>query len=267
MADAATPPADPGTIAAPTDPAATGQTTQTPPADPGDGGGGEPTTSWLDSLPEDVRSGLPAEILENEAIKGYDSLEAFLKGHAEAVSKQTETAAPETPDGYDLTPPEGIEFDPDMTSAYKAKLHELGISQDQAKELTAWYFENMQPTPEQAAAFTEQQIAERNARAFEETDKILRQEWKADYDANVQQVQKVTGLVTKLTESDEFRNALIETGVGSDPRLVRGFLAIAAAISEDVLEGVTIGPAPPPAEPKKFGTESRLSWPSMEGDN
>lgn len=258
-------PTNTGTLMTQTaDPGQATPPTPTPPADPGDGGGGEPAASWLDSLPEDVRSGLPEDLLGNEKIAGYESLEAFLKGHVEALDAQPAPIAPETPDGYDLAPPEGLEFDPELTTAFKAKLHELGLSQDQAKELSAWYFENMMPSPEQAQALTEQAIAERNARALEETQKTLRQEWQADYDANIAQVQKVTKLVENLTESDEFAYALWESGVGSDPRIVRGFLAISAAISEDVLEGVTLGPAPPAPEPAKFGDESRLTYPSME---
>lgn len=161
------------------------------------------------------RSTVPAEY--RDKLGGYESMAAFVADAVDALGARQDTTkrdgdtaavgVPESPDGYDL--PEGAE-------AFRAKAHEMGLSQDAATTLYSWYAEATSEATKARAA---------------EVEKQLRSEWGAKYDANVASVQRFM----QQHADEDFRSYLEETGLGNDPRLVKVVLKMAQGMSTDRL--------------------------------
>jgi hypothetical protein len=83
---------------------------------------------------------------------------------------------PDTPDGYELTLPDG--FDPKLVESYKAKAHEIGMLPHQVQELVGWL------EGQDSASAAE------NAKAAATE---LQAEWKDQYKANMELVRRGMG--------------------------------------------------------------------------
>jgi hypothetical protein len=198
-----------------------------------EGAGGE----WLMSLPEDLR--------QDENIKGYASLEELAKGHINAQKLIGRKRAlpdeadlegwkgvwkdlgwPETTDGYEIARPQDYPkeapYDDKLETAFKVKAHELGLSGKQARALYDWYVKT--------GLESHQGIMQEMQRYQKQAEESLRQEWGKNYEANVDLARR-----TMRTYADATALQAIQEGAGNDPRLVKMFAKIGAAMGEDKL--------------------------------
>lgn len=217
-----------------------------PPAD-----GGTPPPEFA-GIPEGVdwKMVLPEDIRDNPNFQKYTSMESFAKGHLNAVGmlgKQPELAVPENEDeraeffnklgrpeessAYDFKQYEGIsedakEYVETRTADFKAKAHELGLSQQQAAQLYEWYMDHDQ---ERTATITET-----SQRLQQEAETALKNEWGDAYDANINAAK------TALAEfgDEDLVNYLEQTGLGDNPAMIKAFNKIGRSMLGDKgLEG------------------------------
>ena len=170
--------------------------------------GGQATT-WLDSLPDDLKG--------NESLKAYETPEAMAKAHLETLGKLP--LVPENADAYQIEIPDGHPANADFVKSAKAWAYESGLSQEQFKQFAVKYIEA------EAAMIKEHQISEEKAL------NDLKKEQGSQFDAFVQTAQKA---VERFATPDE-KKWLDQTGLGSNSTFVRMFGRIGAAISEDKL--------------------------------
>lgn len=125
---------------------------------------------------------------------------------------------PETADGYELPVPEGDSGE--FAGAASGKMHELGLSKSQAQGIAEWYNTQQSQMVEQFNQQREQQATENVA--------AIRKEWGNNFDTNVAVANKAISAYL----SPEAIQALKESGLGSNPHIVKAFHKIGQSLSE-----------------------------------
>ena len=203
-----------------------------PPA--GGGGGGLPDFESL-PIPENFKDSAVGKYQNiGELIKGYDNAQKLIgakgvilpteKSTPEEVEKFYNTLGrPEKADGYKFSPIENlhpnIKITPEDEGVFRTIMHKAGIPQKQADSLRKEYFGLA------SQMLSKQDEAITSGRKTAET--ALRQEWGADYDANLQKTQR---LIDKFGGKDG-RTAFGE--LGNNPHVLKTLATIAKQLSED----------------------------------
>lgn len=178
--------------------------------DAGQGASGDQAPiSWMDSLPEELKG--------NEDLKQFKDPSELAKALIEAKGKIQ--SPPEGPDSYQVTVPENFPVDNEFLKSAKAWAHQAGLSQAQFEAFARPYIDA------QASALATQ-LSE-----IQKGVDGLKVEWGPDFDSN----DKLATQAVRRFGGDELLQVLIETGMAKNPIVVKTFLAIGKAISEDKL--------------------------------
>ncbi|MEW5725555.1 MAG: hypothetical protein AB1896_20775, partial [Thermodesulfobacteriota bacterium] len=143
----------------------------------------------------------------------------------------------------------GLPVDEDFLSSFRKAAFEAGMSQKQVSDLVAWHNRQFQVVNEKRGREIEG--------LREEARAALRQEWGKHYDRNLGQAQKAF----KMAAEPELQEFLENSGLGSNPLLIKMFYRIGQAVSEDVLvrsEAVSRGPN------RTLGGMPMLHFPSLD---
>lgn len=196
------------------------------------------TTSWRDSLSEDLRG--------NPSILKFNSPDDLAKSYIEAQkaigSKRLELpqedwdetkyqeffkqiGLPDDPKDYGIGKPEGLPdglpYNEELKDNLLALAHKQGILPRQLKPV--WEaFEKAQI--EQFQALQQQQTV-----TAEEGARMLREEWGKEYEANVEQAK----VAIKALGGESLAEKLVKAGLGSDPDVVKAFAAAGKGLVED----------------------------------
>jgi hypothetical protein len=214
-------------------------TATTPPAPPPSTP--PPATSWIDSLPEDLRkepsiASIKAENL-NEAFstiaKNYVETKKFVGvdkiakpsdkwGEKEWGDFYGQLGRPESPDKYsnpDLG--EGVKLDENQLKGGKELFHKLGLSDKQAKELIKFDVERMTNA---SKTLEEQKIA-----AVAQAEAALKKEWGQKFDMNVE--------LAKAAAS-KFGDESLQNFLKANPQLDNNpdFMKFLAKVGEGMME-------------------------------
>lgn len=140
--------------------------------------------------------------------------------------------APEPPEAYELTAPEGFDkLDPEAVAVATPVFKELGLSNEQAQKLM--------PV---AGEFAKRIVADRDQQiigTIAEQRKSWLEEAKADKEIGGQNWDASLGLAAKALDQLGFpkgsplRNILDESGLGNQPEMIRAFARVGKAIGED----------------------------------
>ena len=148
---------------------------------------------------------------------------------------------PESPKGYKLPEikrPEGYpEADPKDLEPILNKAHELGLNNRQIGELYKHFMEG------EFSKFNQYGEATNQKRLDAETN--LRKEWGKSYE---EKIGKAKNVLTNLADDDI--KAMVEEGLGNDPRFIRFLSNVAGKLSEDALGGKPAGFSMSPDEAK-----------------
>lgn len=220
--------------------------------DEGTPGGGEPAPAaapatapdegnWYDSLPQDMR--------EDQNITKFDSVESLSKswlnaqrmiGADKIPMPQTDEdwgnvyarlGRPEDITGYEVTPPEGVELNAELQESFLTKAHELGLSNKQVQELSAWQFAQTQAGQEATDSASESALSEKMG--------ALKTEWGQAFDQNTGIAQRAIAEFATDTDKDFLNNAVIDgVKVGDHPVMAKLFHNIGKSMMESgKLEG------------------------------
>jgi hypothetical protein len=134
----------------------------------------------------------------------------------------TEQAAPAgAPETYEFAAPEGQTFDAAIISAYSEVAKELDLPQDKAQKL----LDTMSPA-----------IVARQAEQFEQTKAKWDEDARADKEVGGDKFAESLALAAKTRDTfatPELRTLLDETGLGNHPDVLKFFVKVGKAISED----------------------------------
>ncbi|MCF7811459.1 hypothetical protein K9N50_10780 [bacterium] len=213
--------------------------------------------AWMDQLPSDLQN--------HEGLTKYQTIGELGKAYIETEGKVTESSKtveelngklgtmipklgdnptpeevnnfhnavgrPEKMDGYEFARPtnlpEGITISDDVENAFRAKFHELGVSKKAGQELYNYYMQFW------IGGLQADQEARKTA--IEEGIKSLEADWGArdseQYKANLTFMDRA---VAKFG-GPELQKHLDDTGMGNNPTLIKTFVQIGKAMSDDTL--------------------------------
>lgn len=195
-------------------------------------------SDWRASLPDDIRSHASlSKFTTTEALaKSYVNLERMLGSEKIALPKSADDkdgwekvykalGRPDEPTAYEFKKlddlPEGFEYSHELEGGFKDAAHKAGLSVAQAQHLRDWFVGQM------AGQFQASKTDPEAAMA--ETLATLQKEWG---NALGQKIESAKHAVKSLI-GEEFLAALDETGLGNDPRLIKGFAKLAELTGAD----------------------------------
>lgn len=263
MSETATPnaaPNAPGAPAAP-DPAA-------PPA----AGAPPPAADWRASLPAEIRDApgltkfqdpgaLARSYVELEGLVGRKG--AIVPGEKDGPDVQARwrqaIGVPEKPSDYGLAAPKDIPaeaWDGERATAFATEAHRLGLTPAQAKGLAEWAAKDSASALQRFTAGIEA-----DGRPM---DEVLRGEWGARYDAQVDAAKRAARQF-----GDEAALGALEARIGG-AAMVRMFAKIGSALAEDAPAGMGTGsraPADPKAELDQIMAPGSPYWQPLHPEN
>lgn len=191
-------------------------------------------------------AGLPADLRDNDAFKPYKTVGDFAKAHLEAadkakkleerlegsVLKLPENATQEERDVYldELGRPESWEgyklagdaqSPPEVQKAWKQKFHELGFTENQAQQLSAFYDQTVNALVDKFKADRTKAIADSATK--------LKAEFGDKYDANI---QLATRLWKQYADGD-LEKDFAEANSTLQHSVIRYIVKMAAKTGED----------------------------------
>lgn len=203
--------------------------------------------TWLDSLPEDVKTTIPQEFVKDPNVTKYKDLPEFLKGHvnqskligAKGIIVPKEDASPEEkekflnalgrpekPELYKFTPIQNLNksivVTPETQSAFNTIAHKTGLTNKQADELNSWYLNSVNEM------INKQEKADLEAAQLAETN--LRKEWGDKFDSNKASVVKMLMNVGGQDVLDAMGGP---DKLGNNPVVLKALGKISAMLSED----------------------------------
>lgn len=172
-----------------------------------------------------------AEADGSETEQQADATDAKADESGEADKTEGDDEAPVVPEKYELTVSEGIEIDAAALEAATPVFQELGLTNDQAQKLM--------PVAEQFAASIRAQGEAAILASVQAERAAWLNEAKADpeiggaqWDSNLVIAAKaLDGL--GFTKGSAFRTLLDDSGLGNHPEMIRAFVKVGKAISED----------------------------------
>lgn len=173
------------------------------------------------SMPNDFLSALPEDLRGNEAFKDVKDVGDLAKRFAEASGKVP--VVPENADAYKIEFPDGYHGNEELLKDFRKTAHESGLSQKQVDALVKWNIASVENQKKAATEFFN--------KAKTDAEGKLKQEWGDKYDPNLKLARKVI----RAFGDDSTVKFLNESGLASDPNLIRFCLKIGSAVSEDVL--------------------------------
>lgn len=144
----------------------------------------------------------------------------------------TEAKAETVPEKYEFTMPEGVDADSEMLAEFEPIAKELGLSQENAQKLVDLQIKSLQKSVQKMQADHEAQQEE----AFKEMTTQWAAAAKADseyggtkFNENLSVAQKAL----KQFASEGLIEYLNSSGLGNHPEVIRTFVKVGKAISED----------------------------------
>ena len=195
------------------------------PGESGPGGTGESpeSPSWLDSLPDDLKSNETLTRFKDPASLASSYLEARSKIGADMIARPGQDAGPEqwdsvfeklgkpeSPDDYQLTPVEGVEIQQEMAKSFKEQAHKAGLLPSQVDSLFGWY---SQTTADMLNAENDRI----NQLAAESTEK-LKEEFGSEFDSRIQAVSQ---MIDYIADGDEELIEHISKTFGNDAAFIK----------------------------------------------
>lgn len=202
------------------------------PVDGGDAGapaattGGEPVPAGQEGTPEGQQAG--AANAEGEGVAQKPEGEGEKPDADKSDDKKDGDKKPEgAPEAYEFKAPEGAELDKEAVAQFEPIARELNLSQEQAQKLVDLYGSKVMPQlMKQQADTWQKQVADWGTAAKDDAeiggDK---------FDGNLTRAKQA---MDKFA-TPQLREFLETTGMGNHPELIRVFVKVGAAMSEDSL--------------------------------
>lgn len=163
----------------------------------------------------------------DDAIQSWRNIEKTSSGKVKMPTPESsaeeirafyqKTGCPENPEGYEVPTVEGAEHfrDEGTENALKQIAYDYGIPKQAFEAIVKGYYDK---------------LAADSRAGLEAGEKVLKEEWKDNYDENLKISQRFCG-----TCSDEFRELMEKTGLGNNPIVIKEFLEKGKQTMSDTL--------------------------------
>lgn len=172
--------------------------------------------------------------------------EADAKPESDPADKSAEDKPQGAPERYEFRAPEGAELGSDVTDAFAGVAKELNLTQDAAQKV----LDKMAPV-----------LAQRQNAQVQAVQQEWREQSTADKEFGGDKLAENLGVARKAMDafaSPGLKQTLEQTGLGNHPEVIRMFVKVGKAISQDGF--VTGQPgAAQAADPKRFYPNSRMN--------
>lgn len=190
------------------------------------------TDDFINSLSEEHKPTVTKKGFKSvdDVLKAYENLESKLGKRFDDLTADeikalnVKLGAPESPDGYELSLPEGFQDDGSL-NAFAHKAHELGLPKDKAEALYGWYMETQIDGLKMAQANAQNDAVEKV--------ESLKKEFGAAFDERISLAKHAL----KEFGGDEVLDIINKYGLGNEPALVKMFAEIGKLTSEDKIVG------------------------------
>lgn len=190
---------------------------------------------WFKDLDEGLRKRVEKFKTPADLAKGYVEVET----DRSRIIESQRVALPDSPEGYELstaTLPDGIPHSKEGDAEFKATVHSLKLTKDQAKGLHEW------ATKRAATSIIAQREAAR--KRTEDDESSLRSVWGTSFDGNQTAVEKVIQL-----GGDKFVERM-NNGPGKDPIIRAGLYAISKLFADETMVSGRVEQRKDQAEPR-----------------
>ena len=195
------------------------------PTTPVQDGGTSSGSKIADMFPKDYR----------HLVEGYGDMKTFMADVEQAFTNKgvqvpgenasdeevaeffAKLGKPESKDGYDLQPPEGVQENQALKDWFLEAAHAAHLTKAQAQAL----YEKWNTLQNDRQTASEEEVMAQ-----------LREEWGDQTEVNTKRAERVA----ELMGGEEFKSWLNETGAGNDTRLIKAMYQIAELVGEDTLE-------------------------------
>lgn len=208
------------------------------------GQGGGATSTWLDSLPDEIKADPSLGVFKESGVAGlaksWVNAQKMIGADKVVIPKAdapdsdwdafyNKMGRPESPDKYEFKLPEGVTLDENLAKGFKEVAHKTGLSPRQVQKIVEW----------DAAQKMEQ------AKAMEAEH---HNQLKGALDAYKQEVggeEKFKATVDKAKVAvrtladDGFKKFLRDSGIGSRPEAIAFFAKLADMMGEDKIRDGT----------------------------
>lgn len=211
---------------------------------PGAATGGQSTSggnSWLTALPEELRADASLTPFKDvtDLAKSYISTKAMVgkKGVIPPGEKATDEewtafykslGQPDL-DKFQINTPQGQEINTELLNSFKQVFHKSGIMPRQAQAVVDAYLQHEKARYEA--------ITKEHADELKQELEGLQKEWGQGYPKQI----SLAKMAVKDLGGPEFIDYLEETGLGSDPTVIRFMAKVGALMGEDKLRGEAAG--------------------------
>lgn len=196
-----------------------------------------------------AESGTPTEPAAHDTPPDQVTSEANPPGNAEHdPAKTNPNPAPVVPEHYEFTPPDGYGLDDKQMAGFFDAAKEAGLTQDQLQRVGS---EGVKLLQNELDRLSNQQMEQ--ARTWQ--SEVLNDKELSDGTDLRPEIKESTARVIDTYGGDTLRKALIETGAGNNPAIIRAFVQIGKAMGAS--SGFQTGKSSP--TPKRPGTFSELA--------
>lgn len=194
----------------------------------------ESTSGVFDSLPNEQREYLKGKNWNDleKVVKGAQDFEKFARKSYNDMTPEEKQRylkklgdRPESPDGYELSDvklPEQLGYNAEAQAAFRAKMHELGLTKEQARSIDEWAKNN--------ALSMVAEAKRQQAKRAEATETAIRDQWGSDYDAYTAQV---LNLAQRFGGDEAVK---FVQGPGKNPVIWEWLRKVSATMLEDTFE-------------------------------
>ncbi|TAI99813.1 peptidase [Pectobacterium versatile] len=200
------------------------------PVDGGPGGGGPSSDAPAADKPADAPADNPADAPKDGDKPGAEKTEAEVAAEKEAADKAAkENKEQGAPEKYEFTAAEGQTLDAEALAVFEPLARELGLTNEQGQKFVDAYASKILPQIQQQQLANWQKTVEDWAETVKADKEIGGDKLTANLGKAQQAVMQFGG--------EDLKQALQETGLGNHPALVKAFVKIGHAMSEDKMLG------------------------------
>ncbi|GKX40041.1 peptidase [Pectobacterium carotovorum subsp. carotovorum] len=200
------------------------------PVDGGPGGGGPYADAPAADKPADAPADNPADAPKDGDKPGAEKTEAEVAAEKEAAEKAAkENKEQGAPEKYEFKAAEGQTLDAEALAVFEPLARELGLTNEQGQKFVDAYASKILPQIQKQQMDTWQKTVEGWAETVKADKEIGGDKLTANLGKAQQAVMQFGG--------EDLKQALQETGLGNHPALVKAFVKIGHAMSEDKMLG------------------------------
>jgi hypothetical protein len=195
-------------------------------------------TDWRTSIPEDIRNepslqhitdvgNLAKSYVNAQKMVGQDKIPLPTKYATDQdwTNVFNKLGRPDSPDKYEIKPPQGKSFDDNILKEFKQAAHAANLLPQQVQKVIDWYG--------QVTDKVNQQVTEKTQAERVNAENALKTEWGNAFDTKVSKARQA---LKDFADPNDIKY-IEESGLGNNPVLIKMLAKMGESVSEDKFRG------------------------------